>query len=59
MTDQPSITCPVCGMTSYHPTDIAEGYCGNCHSWTSDGSDIAEVCYGNSWTSPGSERHGR
>jgi hypothetical protein len=30
-----SITCPVCMMTSYNPTDIAEGYCGNCHDWTS------------------------
>jgi hypothetical protein len=29
------ITCPVCGMTSYHPVDIREGYCGNCHDWTS------------------------
>jgi hypothetical protein len=31
MTD--SITCPICGMTSYHPTDVAEGYCGRCHDW--------------------------
>lgn len=30
-----SITCPVCGMTSYNPTDIAEGFCGNCNDWTS------------------------
>jgi hypothetical protein len=29
-----TITCPRCGMTSAHPTDIAEGYCGNCHDWT-------------------------
>jgi hypothetical protein len=21
-------------MTSYHPRDEAEGYCGNCHDWT-------------------------
>lgn len=33
-TDQPSITCPVCHMTSYNPNDIREGYCGNCHAWT-------------------------
>ena len=26
-----SFTCPECGRTSYHPTDIAEGYCGACH----------------------------
>jgi hypothetical protein len=30
-----SITCPVCGMTSYNPTDIEKGYCGNCHDFTS------------------------
>jgi hypothetical protein len=28
-----SITCPKCGMTSYHPKDIEEQYCGNCHQW--------------------------
>jgi hypothetical protein len=28
------ITCPRCGLTSYHPKDISEGYCGNCHDWT-------------------------
>jgi hypothetical protein len=32
---QPSITCPHCGMTSYHPKDIEFGYCGNCHAFTS------------------------
>ena len=37
--DQPSITCPVCGKTSYHPMDIAEGYCGYCHRWTSEPAD--------------------
>jgi hypothetical protein len=33
---EPSITCPQCLMTSYNPTDIREGYCGNCHDWTTD-----------------------
>lgn len=32
--EQPSITCPRCGMTSYNPNDIREKYCGNCHDWT-------------------------
>lgn len=41
MTDQiaapaGSITCPTCGATSHHPRDVAEGYCGACHWWTSD-----------------------
>ena len=31
-----SITCPRCGVTSRHPCDIAEGYCGRCHDWTSE-----------------------
>lgn len=30
-----SITCPVCLKTSHSPSDIIEGYCGNCHDWTS------------------------
>lgn len=32
--EQPSITCPQCGMTTYNPHDIVEGYCGNCCAWT-------------------------
>jgi hypothetical protein len=32
----PSITCPVCKMTSYNPNDIAQKYCGNCHKFHSD-----------------------
>jgi Zn-finger nucleic acid-binding protein len=31
----PSITCPVCGFTSHHPTDVEMGYCSNCHGYTS------------------------
>lgn len=30
-----SITCPRCGITSRHPKDVEEGYCGNCHDFTS------------------------
>jgi hypothetical protein len=30
----PSITCPVCGRTSWHPTDVEEGWCGACHGAT-------------------------
>jgi ribosomal protein L37E len=33
--EQQSITCPECGMTSYHPMDIKMGYCGKCHKFTS------------------------
>lgn len=31
----PRITCPSCGLTSYNPNDIRQGYCGLCHDWTS------------------------
>lgn len=34
MSEPESITCPECGMTSYNPSDVREGYCGNCHDWT-------------------------
>lgn len=30
-----SVTCPRCGMTSHHPTDVEKGYCANCHDTTS------------------------
>lgn len=30
-------TCPRCSMTSSHPKDAEEGYCGNCHDWTAQG----------------------
>lgn len=33
--EQPSITCPICGATSYHPVDRQQGYCGRCHEFTS------------------------
>ena len=38
----PSITCPVCKRTSYHPMDVEMGWCGNCHGYTS-AVDVIEV----------------
>lgn len=32
----PSITCPRCRLTSYHPSDIRERYCGFCHRFHDD-----------------------
>lgn len=32
----PSFTCPKCGMTSYHPEDVRQGYCGSCHEFTGE-----------------------
>lgn len=31
--DGKSITCKVCGRTSYHETDVKERYCGCCHAF--------------------------
>jgi hypothetical protein len=36
-TNPPSITCSVCGMTSYNVNDMRHGWCGNCHKQTSHG----------------------
>ena len=33
---RPSFTCPRCGRTSWHPTDVLEGFCGACHDWTGE-----------------------
>lgn len=32
----PSFTCPCCGAVSFHPADLAQGYCGRCHWHTGD-----------------------
>lgn len=32
----PSITCPCCQSVTSRPDNIANGYCGRCHWWTSD-----------------------
>ena len=49
-------TCPRCGMTSYHPEDIREGYCGHCHNWTRPDVVISCPCgCGRVYTDPGIE----
>lgn len=30
----PVFCCPRCGGVSANPTDMEEGYCGNCHAFT-------------------------
>lgn len=40
-----SITCPVCEMTSYNPTDILKKYCGNCHEFHSMFLDTEPIHY--------------
>jgi hypothetical protein len=32
----PPFTCPCCGIVSYNPNDLEQGYCGLCHDWTAD-----------------------
>lgn len=31
-----SITCLLCGRTSYHPDDVKHKYCGHCHIFHED-----------------------
>ena len=31
-----SITCPICGKTSYNPNDVEQRYCANCHAFWGD-----------------------
>jgi hypothetical protein len=31
------LTCRRCGATSFHPTDVAERYCGRCHEFLDEG----------------------
>ena len=45
-----AITCPCCGITSHHPQDVEQGYCGLCHWWTGDPvlgvAHLEEPCHG-------------
>ncbi len=29
--DRTGIRCQTCGFTSWHPEDVRQKYCGNCH----------------------------
>ena len=42
VTEPPSITCPACGMRSFHPMDIRERFCGRCDAWHDDMPQNAE-----------------
>jgi ribosomal protein L37E len=35
---QLGIQCEACGMTSYHPEDITQRFCGNCHRFLEERS---------------------
>ena len=39
--DGGSITCHRCGLTSYHPMDVAHRYCGACHRFHTDAEVVA------------------
>lgn len=39
---RPSITCPECHRTSWHPKDVEYGWCANCNTYTS-GPHAAEL----------------
>jgi len=50
----PSVTCPRCGLVSYHPEDIRQGYCSVCRWWTSDPT-LGQV---DGWCAPRGEGRG-
>jgi hypothetical protein len=31
-----SFTCPLCSTTTWHPDDVAERYCPECHAFPDD-----------------------
>ncbi len=40
-TPYPGIKCLACGRISYNPYDIAERYCGHCHTFHDDNDGLA------------------
>lgn len=40
-----SVTCPLCGAVSGHPTDIEQGYCARCHAWTGRSCELGPECF--------------
>jgi hypothetical protein len=37
---QKRFTCPVCGMVSHNPDDVANGYCGQCKAFTREAAEV-------------------
>ena len=37
------ITCPRCGMTSYHPEDVRQRYCAGCHIFHDDDEALLSI----------------
>jgi len=33
LVEGPGIKCLKCGLTSFHPADVSNLYCGNCHAF--------------------------
>jgi len=40
-----SFTCPDCGLTSYNPNDVANGYCGHCHKYLKPGGSVEGITW--------------
>jgi len=41
--DGQSITCHRCGLTSYHPMDVSQRYCGQCRMFHTDAAANADL----------------
>ena len=55
--DGRSITCLLCGWTSYHLEDVAHRYCGHCHIFHDDEALVREIVKYNSRGFSPSVRH--
>jgi hypothetical protein len=42
-TNPPSITCLVCGLTSWNANDVENRYCGFCHRFHEDSLNVDEL----------------
>lgn len=54
MSESESITCPECGLTSWHPEDVRYGWCANCEDYTSERAPLGE--YGDREVTPEDRR---
>jgi hypothetical protein len=42
---KPSYRCPKCGLTSYHPMDVYQRYCGHCKTFEDDGIALTSASH--------------
>jgi hypothetical protein len=43
---RPGIYCKACGLTSFHPMDVQERYCGHCHRFLVESPEVIPPAHG-------------